>query len=101
MKQVTKTIHTVEFGKYRQEWELSFVYDSESVESVTVVAHTYKQGKYTGSNDITNTLDADLVSGMIDSIVLDEMKTEGELTDHLKDVKPMDVFSQLNEYFKP
>ena len=104
MKQVSKIVHTLQFGKYRQEWELSFDYDNESTENVSVVAHNYKQGKYIGSNDITKTLDADLVSGMIDSIDLDEERNseaESKFDDKFANSKGEDIFTQLGNFFKP
>lgn len=104
MKKVSKIVHECKFGKYRQEWELSFDYDNESVENVTVVAHNYKQDKYIGSNDITKTLDADLVSGMIDSIDLDEERNseaDAKFDDMFANSKGEDIFTQLGNFFKP
>lgn len=104
MKKVSKIVHELQFGKYRQEWELSFDYDNESTENITVVAHNYKQDKYIGSNDITKTLDADLVSGMIDSIDLDEERNseaESKFDDMFANSKGEDIFTQLGNFFKP
>ena len=71
MKSISKIIHEIEFGAYRQELEISFDYDSESTENVKLALHTYKNGKYIESQDVTKTYSFDMLTAMIDSIDLD------------------------------
>lgn len=68
MKSITKIVHEIEFGNYRQEWELSFNYDDETVENVKVVANNYENGKFVFSNDIKSVLPNSFIDAMIDSI---------------------------------
>jgi len=104
MKQVTKTIHTVEFGKYRQEWELSFEYDNESVENVKVVAHNYNGNHYIGSNEITSTIFPTILDAIIESIDLDaerNSEAESKFDDMFANEQGEDIFAQLGNFFKP
>lgn len=76
MKQATQIIHTVDFGKYRQDWELSFKYDKECTDDVKVTAHNYRNSKFIYSNDITKSTEH-LHDAMIESLDLDDMRTNG------------------------
>lgn len=68
MKSITKIVHEIEFGNYRQEWELSFDYDYETVENVKLVANNYENGKFLFSNDMKSVLPNSFIDAMIASV---------------------------------
>ena len=68
MKSLKKIVHIVEFGNYKQEWELSFDYDNESIDNVQVVANNYKDGKFILCNNIEMVLSKQFIDAMIASI---------------------------------
>ena len=68
MKSLKKIVHIVEFGNYKQEWELSFDYDNESIDNVQVVANNYEGGKFISWFNIEPSLPKRLIDAMIESI---------------------------------
>ncbi len=68
MKSLKKIVHIVEFGNYKQEWELSFDYDNESIDNVQVVSNNYEDGKFILCNNIEMVLSKQFIDAMIASI---------------------------------
>ena len=68
MKSLKKIVHIVEFGNCKQEWELSFDYDNESIDNVQVVVNNYKDGKFILCNNIEMVLSKQFIDAMIASI---------------------------------
>lgn len=68
MKSLKKIVHIVEFGNYKQEWELSFDYDNESIENVNIISNNYEDGKFISWFNIKPVLPKRLIDAMIASI---------------------------------
>ena len=68
MKSLKKIVHIVEFGNYKQEWELSFDYDNESIDNVQVVSNNYEDGKFISWFNIEPVLSKQFIDAMIASI---------------------------------
>lgn len=89
MESFKKIIHEVQFGKYLQEWEISFVYDKEEVYEVKVTAHNYNAGKFSHSTNITAVIHTDLIDAMIQEIDIYE--------ERINDAADRDMFGMLDD----
>lgn len=91
MKTANQIIEVIEFGKCKQEIEISFEYDKESTDNVSVWQHNYDNGKHIISRRVTDLYTPAMLQEMIDSVdveqlVISEMASRNDDMFEMKDM---------------
>jgi len=70
MKPFNKTIHSIEFSKSRIDIVISFQYDSEEIDNLTIQHDHWDNGKHIKTTIATDLYTSEMQQSMIDSLDL-------------------------------
>ncbi len=76
MKTAYKIIDTIEFGKCKQEIEVTFQYDKESIENIEVFTHNYDDGKHIVTRKVTTFYTPAMVDAMAQSVDIEQLRLD-------------------------
>jgi hypothetical protein len=104
MKTVNQIIDTIEFGKCKQEIEISFQYDNESTDNVVVWQHNYDDGKHIISRKVTELYTLAMLDAMVESVDIEQLRIDemaSKFDDKFSNEKGESVFEQVADICKP